>query len=119
MFPGQDVPEAYVFTPNVPPTFDPDAMPDIAAWVAAEGQRILFIYGENDPWSAGAYEANPGADVHVLVAPAGNHGSKIADLTQADRDFAYQKLEEWTGVQPLVHGLPPELPLRARLDLDP
>lgn len=119
MFPGKDVPASFVFTPTAEPAFDAAVMPDIAAWVAAEGDRMLFVYGENDPWSAGAYDPKGAADVHVLVAPAGNHGSKIADLAQADRDFALAKLEAWTGIKPFARPLPGDLPLREQVGLDP
>ncbi|HEY8378744.1 MAG TPA: S28 family serine protease [Nannocystis sp.] len=119
IYPGRDVPASFVFTPDADPVYDPTAMPDIAAWVATEGRRMLFVYGENDPWTAGAYEGNEAAEVYVLFAPAGNHGSKIKDLAPADREFALAKLEEWTGIKPAMRDLPSEPPLRARLGIDP
>lgn len=117
MFPGRDVPASFVFTPTADPVFDPEKMPDIAAWLAAEGARILFVYGENDPWSAGAFEVAEGPEVLKLVAPAGNHGSKIEDLTPSDRQLAYTKLEAWTGVTPMPRSLPRDPPLRELLGL--
>jgi hypothetical protein len=30
------------------------------AWrLAFSGQRVMFVYGENDPWTAGAFGVNP------------------------------------------------------------
>jgi hypothetical protein len=28
----------------------------IEQWVRTEGERMLFIYGATDPWSAGAFD---------------------------------------------------------------
>jgi hypothetical protein len=112
MFPGADVPATYVFTPNTDPIFDPAPMPDIADWIATDAERFLFIYGANDPWTAGAYDPKGNPDVVVLTVPDGNHGSKIGQLSQPDRDLALAKLEEWTGVKPMARDLPPEPAIR-------
>lgn len=81
-------------------TFAPAAMQDIADWLASEGERMIFIYGENDPWSGGAFELGNARDSYLFTAPGGNHGSKIADLRTEDADLALQALEQWTGVVP-------------------
>jgi hypothetical protein len=112
MFPGADVPATFVFTPTAAPVFDPAPMPDIAGWIATDARQMLFIYGANDPWTAGAYEPKGNPDVVVLYVPDGNHGSKIEHLSAADRELAYAKLAEWTGVTPMARDLPPDLPLR-------
>ena len=33
-------------------TFDPTFMEDISKWLLTQGNNIIYIYGENDPWSA-------------------------------------------------------------------
>jgi hypothetical protein len=80
-------------------------MEDIAAWVAAEGSRLLFVYGQWDPWSAGAFEPGAAVDSFRFVAPGGTHGSQLEDLTLADRSTAYAALARWSGVP--VAPLPP------------
>jgi hypothetical protein len=97
------------------PTFDPTAMEDVAGWVAAEGSRLLFVYGEWDPWTAGAFELGAAVDSYRFVAPGGTHGSAIAGGPV--RAAAYAALARWTGVAvtPLpLEAIPlPRLP-RAR-----
>ncbi len=109
------------------PVFRTEAMPDIETWVGTEGERLLFIYGEHDPWTAARYPLGAATDSLSLTMPAGNHGAGIYGLEPADQAAALAKLEAWTGVTPNAFALaarawlpkprPPRMPtalLRAR-----
>lgn len=109
-FPGIDVPATYL-TPGKTPVFDASAMQDISTWISAEGERLLFVYGENDPYTAAAFELGNAKDSYRFVAPGQNHSATIVDLTEADRAQALDALEAWTGVTPI---LPPGTAIRAR-----
>jgi len=85
--------------------FDPLAMLDMALWSILHSDRMIYVYGQFDPWSAAAYPIWPGrGDVHRFVVPQGNHGSNIGQLTGDDQTEALETLERWTGVTP---RLPP------------
>jgi hypothetical protein len=116
LYPGIDAPPAFIVPgPGKAPAFDPGAMQDISRWLAAEGERLLFIYGENDPYTAGAFELGQARDAHRFIAPEGNHGAVIDDLAPADRELALGALEAWTGVAPRRDaGLLPRTLLRGR-----
>lgn len=99
-YPGQDVPAVY------PPAeasklYDGAAsMRDIQAWLSTSAARVILVYGENDPWSAGALEVPAAAQsrgVWKYFAPAGNHGSKLSSLAASDRSQAYTLLGQWLG----------------------
>lgn len=77
--------------------FDDEAMPDIIDWVTHSSTHIMFIYGENDPWTAGAATLGTGDNVKY-IAPSGNHLSTIARLNDADRNGAAAKLSQWLGI---------------------
>ena len=47
MFPGLDVSSTYLPPGNIP-TYDPNAMPDVTAWLQSQSERMMFIYGEYD-----------------------------------------------------------------------
>ena len=64
------------------PMWDPEAMVDVQKWVKNEGKRIIFIYGEFDPWSAGRFEIVPRRE--LLIAPGGNR-FHLARLMTDDR----------------------------------
>ncbi|WP_437507819.1 S28 family serine protease [Sorangium sp. So ce1099] len=101
LFPGANVPTTFVDPgPGKAPVFDPGAMQDISAWLATEGERLLFIYGENDPYTAAAFEIGGARDTHRFIAPGGTHGAVILALAPADQALALGALEAWTGVAP-------------------
>jgi PS-10 peptidase S37 len=81
---------------------DPFSVPEVQLWLATQGERIMLIYGENDPWSAGAFRLGHAADSYRYTVPGGNHGSAITSLPQAQQDEALATLARWTGVQPLA-----------------
>jgi hypothetical protein len=96
-------------TPELPPYDEGAAMQDIDGWVKSEGDRLLFVYGEYDPWTGGKYELGGATDSAIYVQAEGSHGSRINRLAAADREAVYATLERWTGVRPLP---PAEKPAR-------
>jgi hypothetical protein len=82
---------------GVPTVFDPAAMVDVATWVKTDGVSLMFIYGEYDPWSAGAFALGAARDSFVYVAAGKNHGAKLTGLTSAEKQTALSTLERWMG----------------------
>jgi hypothetical protein len=80
--------------------YDPFPIPDVAAWLTSQGSRILFVYGQWDPWTAGSFDPGGAADTHVFFVPEGTHHALIASLAADDREKAFDILERWTGVKP-------------------
>ena len=58
------------------------------------GKRLLFIYGEYDPWTAGAFELGNATQSLKLIVPAGNHSASISRLTDADKTRATTRMFE-------------------------
>lgn len=96
-FPGTDVPVTYLRPTNVP-TYDLNAMLDVNDWVKRDGERLMFIYGELDPWSSRIFELGHAKDSLVVFAPGGNHGSRLGLLATEDKKTALTTLERWLGV---------------------
>lgn len=78
--------------------FDAAAMPDIQDWVLAEGSQLLLVYGEYDPWSAAAIDVSGGLDTHRYVAPFGDHGAGIDDLSPESASAAEDAITRWAGL---------------------
>jgi hypothetical protein len=89
-------------TPTLPAFDGGTAMHDVDSYVQTDGNRLLFIYGQWDPWSGGQYELGQATDSLKLVQAQGTHGSRINRLDPADRDAAYARLAAWTGVTPVA-----------------
>ena len=94
---GDDYTETVFFRE---PELDREAMPDIAEFVRARGNRLLFLYGEWDPWTAGRYELGDATESALLTQRAGTHRTQLMTLEPGDRALAFSAIEAWTGVRP-------------------
>jgi hypothetical protein len=87
--------------PGTTPVYDGGAaMDDIAGYIAGSGTDLLFVYGQWDPWTGGAYALGSASDAQESVVAEGTHGSQLADLAGSDLAGATAKLEQWTGIVP-------------------
>jgi hypothetical protein len=102
-YPGLDVPSSYVVPGNgKTPTFDPKSMKDVSDWLGTKGERILFVYGQTDPYSAAAFDIGAAQDTFEFFAPGKNHSAALVNLVDADRSVAFDALERWTGKAPVL-----------------
>lgn len=105
MYPGEDTAQAYLPAGIPVPAYDQGAaMQDVQAWIASSGARIMLVYGQNDPWTAGAVDLGAATDSFKYVAPNGNHGSSIVSLTSQDRAAALATVMRWSGIA--AKGIP-------------
>ena len=84
---------------GVYPVYDPTVMIDIYNWVQNSGNNIIFIYGGNDPWTAGAVELTGATNAIKVVNPGDNHSVFINELPTADRDLVITALEQWLQLE--------------------
>lgn len=121
-----DTHTAYGFPPGLQFDYDPDVIPDIVQWIRTQGDRIILIYGGDDPWTAGAVELTGQTDALEIIQPGRDHQVQIAELDQKAAVLA--KLSAWLGfpvtipVAGAIRGAPPpqEPVLRSdRIDLRP
>jgi hypothetical protein len=95
---GQDRAQSYI-PRDLVPRFQPLAMLDIDAWVKLLGRRLLFVYGQNDPWGAEPFRPGPGTKDSLTYTAAGwNHGANISRLTAAEAATATAAVQRWAGV---------------------
>jgi hypothetical protein len=96
-------PDYYGALPTALPAYDASAaMRDIEAFVKERGQRLLFVYGEWDPWTGGNFELGGATDSLSLVQPQGTHGARLSRLVSEDRSAAFAKIQAWTGIAPAL-----------------
>ena len=99
-YPGIYQPRSYV-PRDIPMKWRQGVMKDVDRWVQHRSERMLFVYGENDPWGAEPFRLGKGSeDSYVYTAPGANHGAKIDQLTADERAAATAKVLEWAGVTP-------------------
>lgn len=92
--------DAYAnIVPDVPQPYDGGAaMRDIDDWVQSEGDRLLFVYGQWDPWTGGAFTLGNATDSMIGIQREGTHNSSISFLDNSVRAAALAKLEAWTAI---------------------
>ncbi|MFY2562399.1 S28 family serine protease [Corallococcus terminator] len=100
-YPGENTPDAYVSFPVAEP-FDLTAMLRAEHWVRHHGERMLFIYGENDPYSSAAFLPRERNDSFRFFVPQGNHRASISQLAEPERTLALERLFTWMGMSPLT-----------------
>lgn len=80
---------------NSPTDFNPAVMADVQTWITSSASEMIFIYGEEDPWTVAAVD-HPGSDaVLKIINPGTKHGTQVMDLASNDSDLILQKLNEW------------------------
>jgi hypothetical protein len=86
------------FTPqNVNLNFDPSVMADVLQWLENQGNNIIYIYGANDPWTAGAVQLTGSTNALKIIQPNGNHYLSLGDIDQSD--LVYQTLSQWLDME--------------------
>ena len=76
--------------------FNPLTMQDINKWLQTEGNNIIYIYGEIDPWTAEAVELTGQTNAIKIVQPGANHSIYLEDLDQ--KELVYSTLENWLNI---------------------
>ncbi|MBP9085577.1 MAG: multidrug transporter [Kofleriaceae bacterium] len=101
------------------PSYTVSAMQDIGQWLQQSAQRMMLIYGQWDPWTAGAFTLGNAQDSFQFTQPQGTHGANLLGLAPADRATAATKIGQWLGMTPVgltvmtkseAFMLPPRLP---------
>jgi len=77
-------------------------MKQVNNWLQSEAEKMLFIYGEYDPWSATAVEVSSNPSVQKIVKPRGSHRTRIKNLPEKQKDKVYRLLEKWLD-RPVNH----------------
>jgi len=100
----------YLKGPNPSAAFLPESLPrkaydpgfeqKINAWLYKSGNKILYIYGGRDTWTACKAEYGPTVNAKTFIVPGANHYiARIKSMTPAmQQDFA-AALEQMTGLK--------------------
>ncbi len=88
---------SYFAPSGVALNFNPNTMQDINTWLQSEGNNIIFLYGETDPWTAGAVELTGQTNAVKIIQPGANHSIILSNLDQ--KELVYSTLEEWLGIE--------------------
>ena len=73
-------------------------MQRIKSFLDTSAEKMLFIYGEYDPWSATAVQLSNNAaqrDMHKFVLPKGDHRTRIKSFNSLEQAEIYGIIDRW------------------------
>ena len=88
----------YDFAPGEP-EYDPSVRDSVLEFLAEKGDKVAYIYGELDTWTACAVTPSENVDAIRLDVKGGHHGSRIRNLDDEQKELLFSKLEEWLGLK--------------------
>ncbi len=75
--------------------FDKTISQKCADYVKNNDPKMIFIYGEFDPWSAAAVTFENKQNMFKAVCPGGNHGSRISSLPDDLKNEVMGRIKKW------------------------
>ena len=88
----------WAFPDGITKSYDVKAMQDIKTYLDDSAEKILFIYGEYDTWSATAVELSPSAKnrgLYKFIKPKGDHRTRIKSFSLIQQQSIYTIIDGW------------------------
>ncbi|MDD3040614.1 S28 family serine protease [Bacteroides sp.] len=76
--------------------FDKKLSKKIIRFLKKDDPRMIFIYGENDPWTAaGVTWLKKKNNIHVFIEPDGSHLARIGSMPEAEKQKIISLIKKW------------------------
>ena len=79
--------------------YNPDMLDFVRDYIKTDAKNIIFIYGEDDPWSATAAVCGNNKNVIFAMDKNNCHNVRISDMPDDLHNEIIAKLEEWLSVK--------------------
>jgi len=76
-------------------SMDHDYLKYVRVWLYHNGNRIIHVQGELDPWGACGMIPVTGQDALHVTQKGGSHRARIRTLSDEQQSLVYEKLNEW------------------------
>jgi len=84
-------------------SMDHDYLKYVRVWLYHNGDKIIHVQGELDPWGACGFVPPEGQDALNMVKKNGSHRTRIGSFNDNDQKIIYKKLNKWLKAK--VHPL--------------
>ncbi len=88
----------WAFPEGITKEYDLKPMQEIKSFLDTSAEKMLFIYGEYDAWSATAVELTDDAstrEMYKFVRPKGNHRDRIKTFDEESQKRIYGIIDSW------------------------
>jgi len=75
--------------------YDPKIMNNVYDFIHNEGDRMIFIYGELDPWFSTSVNPDSRTDAIKLVLSGGSHSTRLKHFSNETNAMILDKLNTW------------------------
>jgi hypothetical protein len=76
-------------------SFDSTISQQCASFLKDNDKKMIFIYGEYDPWSAAAVNFTGKKNMFKYVCPGGNHTTRIETFPDSTKNEIKDKIRNW------------------------
>lgn len=73
----------------------------VVDYLDKKGNKVLYIYGEVDPWTACGYQPTKKTNGLRMEKKGGSHYTRIASFGKADRQKIYDYIRKYAKVKPV------------------
>jgi hypothetical protein len=81
-------------------SYNYQSMKEVNDFLQNKGNNIIYIYGENDPWSASAVQLIQGkTNALKMVKKGGNHKTRINSFDANEKQKIIDSLENWLQIK--------------------
>jgi hypothetical protein len=88
----------WAFPKGIEKEYNLKPMQEIKSFLDNSAEKMLFIYGEYDAWSATAVDLSESAktrDMHKFVKEKGDHRTRIRSFSDVDQQTIYSIIDSW------------------------
>ena len=75
--------------------YDPDYLKYVRVFLYHKGDKIIYIYGANDPWTVCKLVPPKERDAVFILRENGDHSTRISSLTKVEQKIVETKLSDW------------------------
>ncbi|OIQ41772.1 MAG: hypothetical protein BM563_00205 [Bacteroidetes bacterium MedPE-SWsnd-G1] len=77
--------------------YNSDYIKEVREYIETKGDKLVYVYGEMDPWYACAPNPKKEVDALKMVLKGGSHATRIKDFSEEDQNKIYKQIQEWLG----------------------
>lgn len=75
--------------------YDDQIMNKIYDFIHNDGDRMIFIYGELDPWSSTSVNPDSRTDALKMVLQGASHSTRIRHFSEEEQEMIMNKIKSW------------------------
>ncbi len=75
--------------------YNPLVMQQVDCFIRHKAKKMIFIYGETDPWSSTAVDLTHNNGLLKIMKPGGSHLTRISNLPEEQRNEVIDTLKNW------------------------